>query len=79
MNSKQNEQIDEIAEDLDEIGEDTDTIIKRIDSNIKLQNKMLTQQIEMIKQVRAAKLGIIAVILLWLVDKIFVWGIIKFT
>ena len=58
--------VDEILEDteeIQEIAEDTDEILERIDSNMKL--------------LVAAQRGIWAIILLWIIDKIFIYGIVR--
>ena len=70
MDSKENGQIEEIADDIDEIGEDTDAILRRIDDNVKRQNHIL-------KELKTTKMGIMAVILLWIIDKVIMWIIIQ--
>lgn len=58
------EEVEDISEDLDEIGEDTDEILRRIDKNMQMVAK--------------AQKGIMIIIILWMLDKIVMWGIIKF-
>jgi len=64
------EDIEEISEDVEDISEDTGEILKRIDNNQKEQSKLLEQLI-------ATKKAVWIVILLWLIDKIVMWYIVK--